>query len=162
VLLDQKADEAEDWHLLVHPDQIALRSGRPIMVVPRETPASAAFAAAAIAWDGRRAAARALADTLDLLTDGATVHVLTVGDCDPPRPTAEIATHIERRGFRPVVARRETPRGEAQAILGYCRDVQADVLAMGAYEHSKFRTDIFGSLSAAIIAAGALPVILSH
>ena len=162
VLLDQLAGDVADHHLLLHPDRIALQSGRPVMVVPKTAPAETPFSHVVFAWDGRRAAARALADALDMLSPGATITILSVGDFPLPRPVDEIATHIERHGLKADPRHFPAPNGRAEAILDFCRDNTTDLVVMGAYEHSKFRTDIVGSLSSAIWRKSTVPVVLSH
>ncbi len=162
LLLDQLASDVDDHHLLLHPDRIALQSGRPVMLVPKTFDTETRFSNAILAWDGRRAAARAFADALDLLEPGATLSILTVGQMRLPRPVEEIAAQVARHGLTPLPAQLPATTNEAEAVLDFCREQSADLLIMGAYEHSKFRTEIFGSMSSTVLRKCPAPVIISH
>lgn len=162
VLLGQLSDHVDDPHLLLHPDKIALQSGRPVLVVPKAAEPRGSFSRAVIAWDGRRAAARAVADSLSLMAPGAGVSIATAGERELPRPASDLAIHLARHGFEPDETQLEAGGGVAEALLSHCRKNSADLLVMGAYEHSKFRTDILGSLSAAILKECPVPVLMSY
>ncbi len=152
-----------DEHVAIHPDKIALMSGRPVLVIPGAVPTDEPSRThAALAWDGNRASARALSDGLQLLDDRGRVSVLTVGDEPLPRPVGELLTHLERHG---VEARHEplaADGGVAAALLDYCRTQHPGILVMGAYEHSKFREDFLGGVTARVLRHAQVPVLLSH
>lgn len=153
--------EGDDEHVSVHPDRIALLSGRPVIVVPAGYDAQAEHAHAAIAWDGSRAAARALSDSLRLLEYQGKVSVLTIGT-PQGLPVEDLMTHFERHD---VAAELETwPEGHpiASTILGYCERRDPSLLVMGAYEHSKFREDFLGGMTASVLRDIKIPVLLSH
>ncbi|TCK99296.1 universal stress protein family protein [Shimia isoporae] len=154
--------EGVDEHVFLHPDRIALVSGRPVLIVPQGHDAKATHSHAVLAWDGGRAAARALSDALDLLEDQGRVTVLSVGETNAPRPSEELMTHLARHG---ITADREkipaTP-GPARALIAYCREKDPCLLVMGAYEHSKFREDFLGGMTARVFKRTPIPVLLSH
>ncbi len=149
-------------HFYLHPDRIALVSGRPVLIVPQGHDAKATHSHAVLAWDGGRAAARALSDALELLEDQGRVTVLSVGETDSPRPSEELVTHLERHGI--MADRKKIPAtpGPARALLAYCRDTDPCLLIMGAYEHSKFREDFLGGMTTRVLKHTPIPVLLSH
>lgn len=151
----------DDEHVLIHPDRIALVSGRPVIVVPEGYDAEARHNHAALAWDGGRAAARALSDSLRLLEAQGRVSVLTVGEADGLM-TEDLMTHLSRHDVAAVHEHWPDGQSIASAILGYCDRHDPSLLVMGAYEHSKFREDFLGGVTASVLAEIQIPVLLSH
>jgi nucleotide-binding universal stress UspA family protein len=162
LVIGQDAAESVDEHVLIHPDRIALLSGRPVLIVPRGHDPNAKHAHSVIAWDGSRAAARALSDSLGLLEAEGQVTVLTIGDDSTPRPISEVMQHLGRHGIRADHDHIAADPGLARALLAYCREKRPGLLVMGAYEHSKFREDFLGGVTARVLRNARLPVLLSH
>ncbi len=162
LVVGQDLAEEVDGHVSLHPDRIALMSGRPVLIVPRGHDADATHAHAILAWDGGRAAARALSDSLGLLEDRGRVTVLTVGDETLPRPVSELVHHLDLHGVEATHETIEAVPGIARALLAYCRKHDPCLLVMGAYEHSKFREDFLGGVTARVIRDTPVPVLLSH
>ncbi len=149
----------DDEHIRLHPDKIALLSGRPVIVVPEGYDAEARHSHTALAWDGGRAAARALSDSLRLLEAQGKVSVLTVGQVPG---MDDLMTHLARHDVTAI--HEEWPDGHpvADRVLGYCRRHDPSLLVMGAYEHSKFREDLVGGVTASVLRETTIPVLLSH
>lgn len=153
--------EQVDAHVILHPDRIALLSGRPILMVPKGHERRA-HARVVVAWDGGRAAARALSDSLNLLDDQSHLTVLTVGDTDTPSAASDVVRHLERHGISAAHEQIPAEPGVARALLAYCRNQPPSLLVMGAYEHSKFREDFLGGVTARVLRDTPVPVLLSH
>ena len=66
LIVGQHLDD-DDEHITLHPDRIALISGRPVVVVPTDFSLSGTHSHVAVAWDGGRAAARAVSDSPRIL-----------------------------------------------------------------------------------------------
>ncbi len=161
ILIVGTRSDADDEHVTLHPDRIALMSGRPVIVVPAGYDAGAAHSHAALAWDGGRAAARALSDSLRLLEDEGRVSVLTVG----PRsdwPIADLMQHLSRHGVDAVHEEWPTTYPVASTVLAWCEKHAPSLLVLGAYEHSKFREDFLGGMTTDILARARIPVLVSH
>ncbi|MFD0981902.1 universal stress protein [Tropicimonas aquimaris] len=130
-----------DEHVTLHPDRIALMSGRPVVVVPQGYDREASHAEAAIARDGSHTAGRALYDSLQLLEDEGRVTLLTVEGTRLPRPVEEVLDHL---ALHEVEARHEElplHRGVGRTFLAFTRERNPGFLVMGAFEHSKRRED---------------------
>lgn len=150
----------------LHPDRIALLSGRPVIAFPRGNDASRVAAKVAIAWDGSRAAARALYSAFRLLDTKEEITLVTVGE---PR-----AARIHGAGFDPKTALERQgmaanwihapvgPGGVAKTLLAEAAKLGAELLVMGAFEHSKFREDLFGGVTHDVMARTEIPVFLAH
>jgi len=162
LVVGQDISEGVDEHLTIHPDRIALLSGRPVLIVPMGHDAKAKHSHAVLAWDGGRSAARALSDSLGLLEDQGRVTVLTIGDEPTPRPVAHLLDHLDRHNVEATHEAIAAVPGIARALLAYCREHDPCLLVMGAYEHSKFREDFLGGVTARVLRDVPIPVLLSH
>ena len=137
------------------------RSGRPILVVPYIQREPLRLGTVLVAWDGSAAAARALGDAMPLLAGAKRVELVTVGATDNERPSANAARHLARHGI-PADAR-VLPDGDVSAaLLSYAADVEADLLVMGGYGHSRFREVVLGGATRGILESMTLPVFMSH
>ena len=153
--------DADDAHVTIHPDRIALVSGRPVIVVPEGYDAGAQHSHAALAWDGGRAAARALSDSLRLLEEAGRVSVLTVG----PRngwPIEGLLTHLTCHGVEAIHEDWPGAHPVAQTLLAWCDKHDPSLLVLGAYEYSKFREDFLGGVTTEVLSNTRIPVLLSH
>lgn len=157
-----------DRQTILHPDRIALQSGKPVLHIPAGFDPGPVNDHLILAWDGKRAAARALSDALNLLGDTQRISILTVAeDENEPRASVDqLMLHMQRHGVKaqhlPVVVKRRGHRSIAEAIMKACMEHRPDVLIMGAYEHSKFREDTFGGVTETILKEATFPVWMSH
>ena len=146
------------------PDNIALQSGRPLIVVPK-TVQPQFGEKAVVAWDGQRASARALSDAMQILETKTLVTILTVGRGDGAMEPGVnlIREHLSRHGVKTEWARlRPKLFSVADAILEWCVANPQDLLVMGAYEHSKFREDLVGGVTNSVLRNVTIPVLLAH
>ncbi len=150
----------------LHPDRIALLSGRPVIAFPSGLESDGIARRAMIAWDGSRAAARALSSAIRILETKDEITIVTVGE--PPKPGTimpglDPKTSLERQGLS--ANWQHVPRGRdgvAATLLATAADIGAEVIVMGAYEHSKFREDLFGGVTNEVMAGTRVPVFLAH
>ena len=163
VVMGQDAAEGAERHHTAHPDTVALESGRPVLLVPRGFSTPALVKRAVLAWDGRRAAARALADAMPLIADFEHVTVLTVDLPEQIRASAaDMVTHLARRGLMAEHVEVPASGAIARTILDACAERDAGLLIMGAYEHSRLAEDIFGGTTNRILRQAELPVLMAH
>ncbi|PKP67116.1 MAG: universal stress protein [Alphaproteobacteria bacterium HGW-Alphaproteobacteria-8] len=164
VVMGPRAAEAGREHFAPHPDMIALQSGRPIIVAPADYTAEKLGEHALLAWDGQRAAARALGDAMLILETKAKVTVLSVGDAVPEVPPGGGILELLRR-HNIAAEHLHRPRakgGVAGAILSTAQEIGAGLVVMGAFEHSKFTQDIVGGVTTQVFASARVPVLLAH
>ena len=50
----------------------------------------------------------------------------------------------------------------SQTLVEHCRNVDAGLLVMGAYEHSPLREGLFGGVTQDISLGAEIPVLMSH
>jgi len=139
-------------------------SGRPAMLFP-DRACTGAIDHVAIAWDGSRAAARALADARPFLAAASKVSVIYALDEKPlgEDPGNRLFAALSAAGVKTdahaIKAGRE-PIGEA--LQGKAVELGADLLVMGAYGHSRMREFILGGATSDVLADPLLPVLMSH
>ncbi|MFV0490689.1 MAG: universal stress protein [Pseudorhodobacter sp.] len=150
----------------LHPDRIALLSGRPVIAFPEGVDSSRVSSRVMIAWDGSRAAARSLSSAFRLLDTKDEITIVTVGEPGTACQDGEgldPKTSLERLGLKanwidvPVAA-----GGIAATLLGQADKLGAELIVMGAFEHSKFREDLFGGVTHDVMARTRIPVFLAH
>ncbi|MEO1677291.1 MAG: universal stress protein [Pseudomonadota bacterium] len=154
------SDAANEAHLAAQPDMLALKSGRPVLVVPDGYEADGLADRALVAWDGKRSAARALGDAMSILAEKSHVTLLSVGEA--PRGTERMLANMQRHGIR-VDANTTARQGSiAETILAAAERDGAKLIVMGAFEHSKFAHDLFGGVTTDVIEKARVPIFMAH
>ena len=158
-----------DWDLsplLDFPERLALESGRPVLVIPYAGRYPQVGRKVVIAWKPSREAARAVFDALPLLQGAESVHILEVkgrGDEAGLAPDTSIAAALARHGMRPVIRTSVAPDiSVGDDILSRLSDLDADLLVMGAYGHSRMREMVFGGATRTIAGHMTVPTLFSH
>lgn len=146
-------------------EEVLFGSGAPVILFPQEASLSRSLDVVAVAWDGGRAAARALRDALPVIAQAGRVRLLT---CSEDKPIArgsidEISAFLSSH----EVAVEHVPFGlEGKAIGEALQSAalaqDANLLVMGAYGHSRVREFLLGGATASVIKAPKLPTLLSH
>lgn len=165
VVLGSFEAEAGAEHFAPSPDVVALQCGRPVLITPPGQAHVEPFASAVLCWDGKRAAARALGDAIHLLPEGAKVTVVSVGEEEAPyrRELRDPVTQLRRHGFdADFRLLHATRRKIAEALLAAVDDAGADLMIMGAYEHSKFSEDLIGGVTAHVLRESTRPILMAH
>lgn len=143
-------------------------SGRPVLYVPRVDAPSVLGQRVLIAWNARREAARAISDALPFLMNAEEINILIVdpviGDDDHgEEPGADIAPVLSRHGLDVSVSSvASAGRPVSQVLLDMARDLDIDLLVMGAYGHSRFRQNIIGGTTREMLESSKVPLLLSH
>jgi nucleotide-binding universal stress UspA family protein len=158
-----------DWELsplLDFPEQLALESGRPVLVVPYAGRYPQIGRNVVIAWKAGRESARAVFDALPLLQGAENVHILEVSGRSGEStlgPDTSIAAALARHGIKPTIRTSVAPDiSVGDEILSRLSDLEADLLVMGAYGHSRMRELVFGGVTRHIIRHMTVPTLFSH
>lgn len=148
-------------------EAVLFKSGRPLLLAPTDWRGGRIGRRILVAWSAKREAARALADAAPLLEGAEQVAVVTV-DAKPPfgassPPGVDIAAHLARRGVD-VDLRHVDGLGRAaeDALIDEARAIDADLIVMGGYGHSRLRQFVFGGVTRALMERAPLPLFLSH
>jgi nucleotide-binding universal stress UspA family protein len=147
---------------------LLLDSGRPVLVVPEGARLMVPPRRVVLAWQPRREAARAIHDALPLLPRDARIDVLVV---DPDvgetaygdAPGADIAAHLARHGAQvQVVTQSRDGRSTGTVIVDYATAQHAELIVMGGYGHSRWREQVLGGATRAVLEQSTLPVLFAH
>jgi nucleotide-binding universal stress UspA family protein len=140
-------------------------TGKPVLVVP---PAKTAFACERIvvAWDETARAARAVGDALPFLRAAKSVTILTVHgekNLSHAVPGADLARFLSRHGVSADVEDVKVMDGDvAKTIRAAAQRLDADLIVMGGYAHSRLRQIVFGGVTQSLLNDCAYPLMLSH
>jgi nucleotide-binding universal stress UspA family protein len=143
-------------------EETLVRSGRPVLLAPAKVPDEIGTKIA-LGWNGSAEAVHALAAALPLLEKAASVVVMTVGAAEEEDPAAlldYLLTHGVTATHRQVLPVKGVGPGEQ--VLAEARDLDADLLVMGAYGHRAWRELLFGGATRQVIGTSLLPVLLAH
>jgi nucleotide-binding universal stress UspA family protein len=150
------------------PVRVVMGAGRPVLVVPYAGKFATVGRRVLVAWNAGREATRAVNDALPLLEGASRVTVLAVN----PRggihghgelPGADIALHLARHGVRAEASALTSDDVEIGALLlSQAADLDADLIVMGAYGHSRLRELMLGGATREILRSMTVPVLLSH
>jgi nucleotide-binding universal stress UspA family protein len=120
-----------------------------------------------IAWNGSREASRAVQEALPLMNASSVVTVLLVDpEEDADIDVAEdLVAHLGRHGLHAktqVIRHDLATLAVSDAILTQVSELDADLLVMGAYSHTRFREIILGGVTRDILRDMNLPVLVAH
>jgi nucleotide-binding universal stress UspA family protein len=149
------------------PGQTVLSSGRPVLLIPCAGKFPSIGTRVLVAWNGGREAARAVTDALPFLQLAAKVTVLAVNPGPNAghgeQPGADVALFLARHGVR--VEASESHAGDVDVgawLLSRAFDLEADLIVMGGYGHSRVREFAFGGVTRTMLGDMTVPVLMSH
>ena len=150
------------------PEAVALATGRPVLVVPRDGLVAKPGKTVLLCWNASRESARAASDALPFLVAAEQVIVLVV-DPKPSasghgaEPGADVAAWLTHHGV-PVTVQREVAADSdvGSVILSRAADLGADLIVMGLYGHSRLREMVLGGASRTVLSDLTVPVLMAH
>jgi nucleotide-binding universal stress UspA family protein len=78
-------------------------------------------------------------------------------------PGADIATYLARQGVKATVdVVASSGRETSDVLRQQAADINADLIVMGGYGHSRMREWIFGGVTKSMIENPPVPVLLAH
>lgn len=149
------------------PESIVFNGGRPTLIVPHAGQFAGIGKRILIAWDGSRAATRALTDAIPLLQRAALVHVAVFNQASAsaaqdPTSGTHIALYLARHGIKLELLPSQRSADVGNALLSLAADLATDLIVMGGYGHSRFREIILGGVTRTILSSMTVPVLMSH
>lgn len=150
------------------PEAVVLATGRPCLVVPHIGVSRAPGSNVLLCWNATRESARAAADALPFLRKAARVTVLVIDPRTSPNghgaePGADAAQWLARHGVKVTVQRDVAADSDVGGvILSRAADLDADLIVMGVYGHSRVREMVLGGASRTLLASMTVPVFISH
>jgi len=143
-------------------DAALFDTGRPVLIVPPE-PVQEIGDRVVLAWNGSVQAARAVNAARPFLALAQDVTLITGNDEDADTPATTLADYLARSNVGAVTQRFEFEgTSVGSAILLEAQRLQADLLVMGAYGHSRLREMILGGATHEVLARAEIPVLMAH
>jgi nucleotide-binding universal stress UspA family protein len=149
-------------------EEVMLSSGRPVFFIPYVGVHNIPCRRGLLAWDGSKAAARAVHDALPLLKMMEKVIILIV-DADKiehyadSQPGEELSRHLSLHGVNNEIRRlAKAEVSTSTIILNELSDSGADILIMGGYGTPKLREIMLGGVTRTLFECMTVPVFMSH
>lgn len=144
-------------------EAIMLGTGRPMFIIPPAAEAGSRKPAkhVAIGWNGSQESARALSMAMPWLPMMETVTVLV---SEKRKESAgEVLDYLSWHGVKgSVVTIDGKGKNTADAILQSCKSVDADILVVGGFSHSRARELLFGGVTSHLLANANIATLMVH
>jgi nucleotide-binding universal stress UspA family protein len=153
--------------VLLRPEELAMGSGRPVIVIPYVGGPHDFGRRVVVAWNSTREAARAVGDAMPLLREAEQIWVMSINAEDEadghPGPAEALVRHLAEHGIKAEPqALRSDNISPADLLLSRITDLGADSLVMGCYGHSRLREFVLGGMTRDVLRHMTVPVLLSH
>ncbi|MBE0613123.1 MAG: universal stress protein [Burkholderiales bacterium] len=148
------------------PERLVMAAGRPALILPSAGLFPSIGTRILVAWDASREATRAVTDAIPMLRLAKSVHVMAVSPKNGEHgkvPGADIGLFLVRHGVRVEI---KTDRGAeidvGNELLSRAADLDADLIVMGCYGHSRLKEWILGGATRTILESMTAPILMSH
>lgn len=155
---------AEDESIL----EASLFEGKaPVIVIPEGSSPSDKPQRVVVAWNQSSEALSAIRASLPILKEAESVNIAII---DPPEhglhrsdPGGALSQMLARHGVRADISiLAKTLPSVADVLTRHIRDIDAQMLVMGAYGHSRFREAILGGATHDMLKQAEVPVLMAH
>ena len=137
-----------------------LETGRPVVLVPAAAQKCIA-SRITIGWNASAEAARAVAEAMPCLGSADSVTILA----SEKRSTSaqELTDYLKWHGIKPAVRIFEAgSRSVGETLLEESRGLDADLLVIGGYTHTRARQLLFGGVTRHLFETADIPVMMAH
>ncbi|MDP9927937.1 universal stress protein [Variovorax paradoxus] len=167
VLGQDDEPDAKDTTVRGLVQQVLMEAGRPLLIVPCAGNFSGPAKNVVVAWDGSRESTVALHVALPALRRASRVTLLSFrrsgGEGDEQRLLVpQMIQFLLRQGIQARSERGVTEIDIADALLSRVSQLDADLLVMGGYGHSRLRERVLGGVTQQILAQMTVPVMMAH
>ena len=148
-------------------ENLLFGTGRHLFLVPSDRKAMTPLDNIVVAWNGSRESARALAESLPYLHLARKVGVLVVEGEDPTEADSlkgnDAVLHLRHHGINAVKYRAIGEEDEiADVLIAECRRLDANLLVMGSYGHSRLHELLPGSTTDRVLRRSPFPLLMAH
>jgi nucleotide-binding universal stress UspA family protein len=155
---------SEPEHLV---EGVLFGSGRHIFLVPGRKPAKVTFDRVLVAWNGSRESARALAEARPYLHKAKAAVVVVVDDEPPTEGQAvlgkDAVEHLKHHHIKATLHHaRLQDHDVGKTLVAEARRLQADLIVMGGYGHSRLREFLLGGATYELLHKAPVPLLLAH
>lgn len=146
-------------------ESVLIGSGKPALILPYVDTRPVIGQEILIAWKATRESAHAVAAAIPLLKRARRIHLT----CDAPEETegagpGELESYLRLHGVQAPIERRSglPAASTGDALLSLASDVDADLLVMGCFGHSRAREFVLGGASRTVLRSMTVPVLMAH
>ncbi len=142
---------------------VLFQSGRPALVIPPAKHTDFGNTVA-ITWNGSAQASRAVASAMPFLKRARKIVVMQAGGSHENIPSAdEVVTYLGWHGITAESLVFTIEREKiAPTLLKKAMEVEADLMVMGAFTHSRWRELILGGVTHYMLNNAEIPILMSH
>lgn len=146
------------------PQDLLLKSGGPLLIVPYTFHGTLRTGRIGICWDGSRLAARALHDAMPLISGANALTVLAVNDPVAAEASSDrLRARLASLGLPAKVVSLQADHSAIQpTILSAAADEGLDLLVMGGYGHSRLHEVVLGGVTRDMFRCMTVPTLMSH
>lgn len=142
---------------------IAIKSGKPLVVVPDETRSLGVAESALIAWDGSTPVEMTMQACIPLLKLASDVRILTVDDGSDRAPPETAAVYLSRHDIHANIHRVKGRHRDVEAlVMEECAELRSAYCLMGAYGHGRVTQALFGGVTRGLLRNATFPLIIGH
>lgn len=146
-------------------ETVMAASGKPALILPYAGVPPRVGETVVIAWKPTREAAHAVSAAVPLLQRARRVHVLSWSDQEGAigGDRLDLNGYLKLHGVEATWHREgEEPEALGELLLSRAFDLEADLLVMGCYGHSRAREWVLGGTSRTVLRSMTLPVLMVH
>lgn len=146
-------------------ETVMVASGKPALILPYAQMSAAMDQTVVIAWKPGREAARVVSAAMPLLQRAQSVQILSwAGEEDAiSGARLDLNSYLRLHGVQASWHREgEEPQALGELLLSRAFDLNAGLLVMGCYGHSRAREWILGGTSRTVLRSMTLPVLMAH
>ena len=146
---------------------MVMQSGKPVIVAPSK-PTRQIGERVLISWKDGPEAAKAVAAAMPILAHAKQVTIVTVpehsaGDAADRVSAESLAKQLRWHGINANVQVSDSPViSTSKKLEEIAFALDADLLVMGAYGHSRMREFMFGGVTRDLLSACAIPILMMH
>jgi len=149
-------------------DNMVLEAGTPCLIVPHTSSSQFTAKRVLVAWNASREAARSVKDAMPILSNADYVEVLVVNPTQYPAEidivqSKSVSSFLMQHGIKPQIQVESGSNSKAgDTIISRASEINADLIVMGAYGHSRLREIVLGGVTRKLLARMTVPVFISH
>jgi len=158
-----RPDKSMDGQTAASLDAALFDTGHAVLVAP-PTPPAKFCRRVALAWNGSAEASRVVGAALPYLGKAEAVTILSAPGTDKRAPAEALSAYLALHGIKADVQSFELHHHQSigHGLLEQAQKIEADLLAMGAYGHSRLREMILGGATRDVLAQATIPVLMAH
>jgi len=163
VVIGSEALPGDIYHTY-DPGTVILAAGRPVLVVPRDTPQVHA-SRVLLAWKEAREARRAVRDALPFLQKAKIVIIAVanpLGMQGVDEQVADVARYLARHGVEVGQQVATADAEEGHILLRMAEEHHADLIVAGAYGRTRLSEWIFGGVTRHLLTTSRVPCLFSN